>query len=31
MHIYKSEIKQEEQQSIEHQSDNGVRQSRLRL
>jgi hypothetical protein len=31
MHIYRSEIKQEEQQTIEHQSDNGVRQSRLRL
>jgi hypothetical protein len=31
MHIYSSEINQEEQQTIEHQSGNGVRQSRLCL
>jgi hypothetical protein len=29
--IYRSEHKHEEQQTIKHQSDNGVRQSRLRL
>ena len=29
--IYRSGNKQEEQQTIKHQSDNGVRQSRLRL
>jgi hypothetical protein len=31
MHICKSELKQEEKQIIEHQSDNEVRQSHLRL
>jgi hypothetical protein len=31
MNIYRFEIKQEEQQIIEHQSDKGVWQSRLRL
>jgi hypothetical protein len=31
MHIYRSEIKQEEKKTVEHQSDNEVRQSRLRL
>jgi hypothetical protein len=31
IHIYRSEIKQEEWQTIKHQSDNGVRKYRLRL
>ena len=31
MHIYRSKIKQEGKQTIEHQSNNGVQQSCLRL